>query len=168
MKKLLLVTLMSMSILFYGCSVINEIAPPPPDTPVPTERVIAPQETTTPTLGEPEFIDAAFCWESHIDDGEYNLVRFFPSGLLIDVFVQPFTSCNESWENTKGYLIEESLMNFNHGKYHLSKDQIRYTLSPPNSDEISGEITGTYTINMMLLRRVGAEDREYILISTGD
>ena len=168
MKKILLMILMITCILVSGCSVINEVAPPPPDTPEPTDSVSQPTNTPLPTLGEPEFIDAAYCWESHIDEGEYNLVRFFPSGLLIDVFVQPYTSCAEAWANTKEYLIEESLMNFNHGEYHLSENQIRYTLSPPNSEEVSGEILGTYTINSMLLNRVGSDERVYILITTGE
>ena len=165
MKKSPLMALILFCILAAGCSVI---APPPADTPIPTEAEVQPESTPLPTLGEPEYIDAAYCWESHIDEGEYNLVRFFPSGNLIDVFVQPYADCADAWANTKEYLVEESLMNFNHGEYHLSGDQIRYTLSPPNSEEVSGEITGTYTIDIMLLNRVGSDEREYILISTGE
>jgi len=168
MKKFPLLVLILFCMLVTGCSVINEVAPPPPDAQVPTESESEPINTPLPTLGEPEFIDAAYCWESHIDEAEYNLVRFFPSGLLIDVFVQPYSDCADAWANTKEYLFEESLMNFNHGEYHLSGDQIRYTLSPPNSEEVSGEIIGTYTINTMLLKRVGSEEREYILISSGE
>jgi len=168
MKKFPLLVLILFCMLVTGCSVINEVAPPPSDTPMPTEAESGPINTPLPTLGEPEFIDAAYCWESHIDEAEYNLVRFFPSGLLIDVFVQPYSDCADAWSNTKEYLVEESLMNFNHGEYHLSGDQIRYTLSPPNSEEVSGEIIGTYTINTMFLKRVGSEEREYILISSGE
>ena len=93
-------------VLVTGCSVIDEVAPPPADTPVPTEAENQPTNTPLPTLGEPEYIDAAYCWESHIDEGEYNLVRFFPSGSLIDVFVQPYSDCADAWANTREYLVE--------------------------------------------------------------
>jgi len=154
--------------LLAGCSMIENIAPAPPDTPVPTESIAEADPTVTPTLGEPEFINAVFCWESHIDEGEYNLVRFFPSGNLIDVFVQPYASCEEAWEKSSQYLTEESQMQFNHGTYHLSGDQIKYTLSPPNSNEVAGEITGSYGIDKLLLNRVGSDPREYILITIGE
>jgi hypothetical protein len=162
--------LLSLLFLFIltGCDLIESIAPAPEDTPVPTEKVIEPTATPEPTLGEPEYIDAAYCWESHIDEGEYNLVRFFPSGNLIDVFVQPYTSCAEAWEGTYEYLTEENLMAYNHGSYHLSGTWIVFTLSPPNSTEVSGEVKGTYGVNLMRLIRGGADERDYILIYTGE
>ncbi len=150
------------------CDIIEVIAPPPEETPIPSESVAQPSPTPEPTLGEPEYIDAVFCWESHIDEGELNLIRFFPSGNLIDVFVQPYASCEEAWEGTLDYLTEESLMTFNHGTYHLSGTWIVFTLLPPNSEEISGEVKGTYSIDIMRLMRGGADERDYIRIYSGD
>ncbi len=168
MRKILLIGLSSLLLFTSGCSVLESIAPPPEATPIPTEQAAQPTPEPTATLGEREYISSVYCWQSHIDDGEYNLVRFFPSGTLIDVFVQPYSSCEEAWEASQKYLVEESLAQFNHGEYHLSGDQIRYTLSPPNSNEISGTITGTYTGGAMHLIRVGSEEREYIRISLGE
>jgi hypothetical protein len=153
-------------LVLSACSVVEDIAPPPPDTPVPTAPAEAP--TPRPTLGEREFIDAVFCWESHIDEGEFNLIRFFPSGDLIDVYVQPYDSCESAWAATRDYLTEESLMRFNHGTYHLSGEWIAFTLSPANSSEVVGEVTGTYGVVTMRLARLGSEARDYILLEQGD
>jgi len=168
MKKFLLISLSILMLFISGCSTLESIVPPPEATSIPTEKEAQPTLAPTATLGEKEYISAVYCWQSHIDDGEYNLVRFFPSGSLIDVFVQPYASCEEAWEASQQYLVEESLAQFNHGEYHLSGDQIRYTLSPPNSNEISGTITGVYTGGAMTLIRVGSEEREYIRITTGE
>lgn len=166
-RTLILLSFLTLFIL-SGCDLIESIAPAPEDTPIPTEKAVEPTATPEPTLGEPEYIDAAYCWESHIDEGEYNLVRFFPSGNLIDVFVQPYSSCEEAWEGTYEYLTEENLMAYNHGTYHLSGTWIEFTLSPANSDEVSGEVKGTYEVNIMRLIRGGADERDYILIYTGE
>lgn len=168
MRRIVLICLSSLVLFLSGCNVMESIAPQPEATPIPTTSVALPTPEPTATLGEREYISAVYCWESHIDDGEYNLVRFFPSGWLIDVFVQPYASCEEAWEASKQYLNEESLAQFNHGEYYLSGDQIRYTLSPPNSEEISGTIAGTYTGGAMMLNRVGSETREYIRITSGE
>jgi hypothetical protein len=168
MKKFLLISLLVLMLFISGCSVLESVAPPPEATPIPTEKEVQPTSEPTAPLGEREYISAVYCWESHFDDGEFNLVRFFPSGWLIDVFLQPYASCEEAWEASKQYLVEESLSQFNHGEYHLSGDKIQYTLSPPNSNEISGTITGTYSVGAMTLNRVGSEEREYILITSGE
>jgi len=166
--RYLLIPSLLLLFILAGCDVLESIAPQPENTPVPSESVAQPPPTSEPTLGDLEYINAAYCWESHIDEGEYNLVRFFPSGNLIDVFVQPYASCEEAWEGTRNYLIEESLMNFSHGTYRLSGTWIEFTLSPPNSEEISGEVKGTYSVDTMHLIRGGANERDYILIYTGD
>jgi len=156
--------------LFFltGCSVIESIAPPPAATAIPTPKNADPTPTPEPTLGDPEYISAAFCWESHIDEGEYNLIRFFPSGNLIDIYAQPYTSCEDAWENTHDYLVEENLMQFNHGSYHLSGTWIVFNLAAPNSDKISGEVKGEYSVGTMKLYRVGSDPREYTLIYQGE
>lgn len=166
MKTCFLLVSISFCLLFL--SACDLIAPPPEDTPIPTQVRAEPTTKPSPTLGEPEYISAAYCWESHIDEAEYNLIRLFSSGNLIDVFVQPYSSCSEAWEATKDYLVEESLMQFNHGTYHLSGEQILFTLSPPNSEEIAGEVPGKYYGNVMMLRKGGAEEREYIQIYPGE
>jgi hypothetical protein len=169
MRKVMhILVFMLLVMMIAGCDLIDEIAPPPPATQVPTEKVDAPTETPRPTLGDREFIDAVYCWESHIDEGEYNLIRFFPSGKLINVFVQPYSDCLTAWEESKDYLTEDKLMIYNHGDYYLSGDWIEFTLSPPNSDEIAGEITGRYEGAAMHLLRQGAEEREYILLTPGE
>lgn len=151
-----------------ACSVVEDIAPPPAATAIPTAKNEAPTHTPEPTLGDPEYISAVFCWESHIDEGEYNLIRFFPSGNLIDIYAQPYASCEEAWEATRDYLVEESLMQFNHGSYHLSGAWIVFTLAAPNSDKVAGEVRGEYAVDTMLLYRVGADPRDYTRIYSGD
>jgi len=155
--------------LSAGCDVINGIAPPPDSTTAPTAAGEAAAPSPEPTLGDPEFIGAVYCWESHIDEGEFNLIRFFPSGNLIDIYAQPFASCEDAWNSLGEYLVEESLMQFNHGTYHLSGEWIVFNLAPPNSDQVAGEVRGEYAVQSMHLFRAGADEpREYILIYTGE
>lgn len=156
------------ALIISGCDAIAGIAPAPQGTAVPTESEILATGTAQPTLGEPEYIEAVYCWESHIDEGEYNLISFFASGNLIDVFVQPYTSCAEAWQGTKEYLGEEKLLWYSHGTYHLSGGFIRFSLSPAQSDKVVGEVTGTYSPEKMMLVRQGSEEREYIAVGIGD
>ena len=151
-----------------ACSVVENIAPLPAATEIPTPKNEDPTPTPEPTLGEPEYISAVYCWESHIDDGEYNLIRFFPSGNLIDIYAQPYESCEDAWAGTGKYLVEESLMQFNHGTYHLSGTWIVFNLAPPNSEEVAGQVKGEYSVDTMHLYRVGSDPRDYILLNTGD
>jgi hypothetical protein len=164
--RLLLLGLLAL--LVSGCNALADLAPPPPATEAPTPAVPTVPPTSRPTLGELVFMDAVYCRESHIDDGEFHLIRFFPSGQLIDVFVQPYGSCQEAWAATREYLVEESLMQFSHGAYQLSGEWIQFTLSPPNSSEVVGEVTGTYAGASLFLLRQGAEEREYIRLSLGE
>jgi hypothetical protein len=162
------ILLLILGTLLAGCSVIESIAPPPAATAIPTPANNEPTPTPEPTLGDPEYISAVYCWESHIDEGEYNLIRFFSSGKVIDIAAQPFTSCEEAWAGTRDYLNEEALMQFNHGTYHLSGTWIVFNLAPPNSDKISGEVKGEYAVDTMKLYRVGADPREYTIVYQGD
>ena len=84
--RLHLLFLLVIGVLITSCSIVENIAPPPAATEIPTPKNEDPTPTPEPTLGEPEYISAVYCWESHIDDGEYNLIRFFPSGNLIDIY----------------------------------------------------------------------------------
>ena len=166
--RLHLLFLLVIGVLITSCSIVENIAPPPAATEVPTPKNEDPTPTPEPTLGEPEYISAVYCWESHIDDGEYNLIRFFPSGNLIDIYAQPYTSCEDAWQGTGSYLVEESLKQFNHGTYHLSGTWIVFNLIPPNSEDVAGEVKGDYSVETMRLYRVGSDPRDYILLNTGD
>jgi len=160
-----------LAVLFIlsGCSILENIALPPDSTTPQTTAGEAAAPSPEPTLGDPEFIGAVYCWESHIDEGEFNLIRFFPSGNLIDIYAQPFASCEDAWNSLGEYLVEESLMQFNHGTYHLSGEWIVFNLAPPNSDQVAGEVRGEYAVQSMHLFRAGADEpREYILIYTGE
>jgi hypothetical protein len=147
-----------------GCDVLEGIAPSPEPTTVPTETITPPTETPEPTMGPPEFIDAAYCWESHIDEAEFNLIRFFPNGTLIDVFVQPYPDCQTAWEKTEKYLVPESLEQFSHGEYHLSGERIKFTLIPAYQEEVVGEVNGKYLVDKMLLIRQGSDEWEYKIV----
>jgi hypothetical protein len=152
------------ALVLSGCDVLRAVAPPPQSTVVPTTTYTPVMLTATPTFGPPEYIDTAFCWESHIDDNEFNLIRFFSNGKLIDVFVQPYQDCPDAWTKTESYLTLSSLEKFNHGEYHLSGDRIKLTLFKANSSEEIGEVYGTYMMDKMFLSRQGAEEWEYIRV----
>jgi hypothetical protein len=169
MKVRIILALVVLSLSFLSaCSIAENIAPPPAATEVPTPKNEGPTPTPEPTLGEPEYISAVYCWESHIDDGEYNLIRFFPSGNLIDIYAQPYKSCEDAWAGTGKYLVEENMTQFNHGTYHLSGTWIVFNLIPPNAEEVAGEVKGEYSVDTMRLYRVGSDPRDYILLNTGD
>jgi hypothetical protein len=163
-----LLLFVTLSALAAGCSAIEKIAPAPPATLVPTDTAVPSTPTPEPTFGPLEYIDAAYCWESHIDTGEFNLERFFPDGTVIDVFVQPYDNCQEAWDMTKEYLTVDSTNVFNHGEYMLSGEHIRFTLCKPGSDDVVGEVNGTYHGNTMLLLRQGAEEWEYVQVYGGN
>ncbi len=156
------------SLLISSCDLLKVIAPSPGSTPIPTPTSSLPTPTPEPTLGELEYIDAVYCYVSHIDDAEFNLIRFFPSGNLIDVFVQGYSSCDEAWQKSAAYLTEEKRMNFPHGEYQLSGEWIIYTLSAANSEEIAGEVKGEYHPDRMLLTRQGSEQMEYLFVNKGE
>lgn len=141
------------------------IAPPPPPTAVPTETPTpAPTPTATPTSGPREYIDAVFCWPSPIDEGSFNLLRFFADGVVLDASVAPFAGCAEAWSQMKQYLTIENTQTFNHGEYFLSGETIRFELAAARSNKIIGEVTGVYQEDKMILSKVGAENLEYTLV----
>jgi hypothetical protein len=169
MKKGIAIICMIISLsLISGCSLFDAAAPALEATPISTQTVALPTPTTEPTMGELEYIDAVYCWVSHIDDAEFNLIRFFPSGNLIDVFVQGYGSCEEAWQKSAAYLTEDKLMNFNHGEYQLSNEWIIFTLSAANSEEVVGEVKGDYSPERMLLTRQGSEQMEYLFVNMGE
>ena len=157
-------SLMITLLIITSCTQLPALAPPE-NTPQPSNTAKIPTNTPEPTLGQLEYIDAVYCWVSHIDEGEYNLIRFFPSGNLIDVFVQGYESCHEAWVATGSYLTEDKIMNFSHGQYQLSHEWITFTLSAINSNEVVGNVKGQYSPERMLLSRQGSEEREYLAIN---
>ncbi|MFZ5879074.1 MAG: hypothetical protein ACOY0R_06875 [Chloroflexota bacterium] len=167
MKKTSLVFLLVafLSLLAGGCDLVQAFAPPP--TSVPTPTTAAHTETPLPTLGAAEYLDAAYCTKSHIDDNEFSLIRFYPSGVVLDLMVQGYASCEEAWEKTAPYLGEDAINRFSHGEYQFSGSQIRFTLSPANSNQVVGTVTGRYHGEKMFLARQGADEWEYTLVFGG-
>lgn len=77
----------------------------------------------TPTPGPREYIDAVYCWQSNIDAGEFGLLRFFGSGLVLDVHVSPFTGCQAAWAQMQQYLTVANAQTFNHGEDNVHVNQ---------------------------------------------
>jgi hypothetical protein len=148
-------------LLLAGCG----LAPAPPPTPVPTDTPPPPPTATvTPTLGPREYIDAVYCWPSPIDQGSFNLLRFFSNGTVLDAGVAPFADCQAAWDQMKQYMTVENTLTFNHGEYYLSGEKIRFELAAARSDTVIGEVTGVYLGDKMILTKKGAEELEYVLV----
>ena len=143
-----------LALLLSACDVLAPAVIEPTSPPA----TAAPAPTATPTLGPREFIDAAYCWESHVDVGEFELLRFFDNGVVLDAFVQPFASCADAWKQAGVGLTLEKQKAVSHGEYYLSGETIRFTLAPPGSDEVAGEVTGTYAPERLVLKKQGVED----------
>ncbi|NPV87333.1 MAG: hypothetical protein HPY45_15145 [Anaerolineae bacterium] len=151
--------------LLSACDVMQLAAPPPEPTQPPTLTVPIPTLTPLPTLGAARALDAAFCWKSPIDEDEFNIVRFFPGGEVIDLFVQGYGSCQESWKAVAGYLSPATMSRYNHGTYQFDGKEVRFALAPPNSDQLMGTISGRMQEDgKLLLQRQGAETWEYTLV----
>lgn len=162
MKRLITLSLTSIlaSLVLLGCN----LAPPPPPTAVPTATPSPePTPTVTLTLGPREFINAVFCWESPIDEGEYNLLRFFGDGTVLDATVAPFGSCDEAWQQMASFMTADKADDFGHGEYFLSEGLIRFELAAPHSTTIVGEASGTIDGSHMSLTKGGAL-QEYELV----
>ena len=160
--KVLAVALIAL--IVAGC----DLAPPPPPTPVPTDTPTpAPTATVTPTLGPREFINGVFCWESPIDVGEFNLLRFFDDGTVLEATVAPFADCWEARRELEPYLTLENAQAVGHGEYFLSGDLIRFELAAAHTNQVVGEVTGIYEGDKMILTKGGAT-QEYIRVETGD
>jgi hypothetical protein len=52
----------------------------------------------------------------------YKLLRFFPSGVILEVTVKGQSSCQETWDYIAPYLFETATDTFNHGEYQLEGD----------------------------------------------
>src|SRR3972149_708671 len=128
------------SLILAACDALGAIAPTPPPTSPPTDTPTpASTLTPTPTLGPKEFVDAVYCWKSNIDSGSFGLIRFFGNGMVIDVSVAPFGSCDEAWSQMKQYLTLDAINTVNHGEYHLSGTTVRWSLAAANSSTIIGD-----------------------------
>ena len=164
-RLLLLTGVVLVSLILAACDALGAIAPtplptlPPTDTPTP-----APALTPTPTLGPKEFVDAVYCWKSNIDTGSFGLIRFFGNGMIIDVSVAPFGSCDEAWAQMKQYLTLDAVTTVNHGEYHLSGTTVRWALAAANTSTIIGEVNGTIEGSKLLIVKEGAE-LEYIQLN---
>jgi hypothetical protein len=161
MKKtfILFILLLILVCLATGCDTFQAIAPLPQATAIPTPTTAISTPTPLPTLGVLEPLDAAYCLEPATDshDPEYNLLRFFPSGVVLEVTVAGQNSCPETWNYIAPYLLETATDTFNHGEYQYSSSQLRFALAPANSDQMAGTVTGRIEGDEMILQRQGTE-----------
>ncbi len=171
MRKLCLLLLFAWAgWVISACDVLRSIVPLPEPTASPTPTAILPTPTPFPTLGQLEYIDAAYCLDPVInqiqDEDELNFLRFFPSGVVLDFNVANHGGCAGTWEYIAPYVEETATDIFSHGRYELSGSAIRFTLAPPGSDVISGTVMGRYEGETLILQKQGAE-MTYILIFVG-
>lgn len=157
-------TIIPFLLMLAGCG----LAPPPPPTAPPTDTPQpAPTATVTPTLGPREYLDGVFCWESPVDVGEFNLLRFFGNGTVLEATVAPFSDCQEAWRQMAQHMTVDAVQTFNHGEYFLSGDLIRFELAVARTNQVIGEVTGTYEVGKMTLTKGGATV-EYMRVETGN
>jgi hypothetical protein len=159
---------MALTALIAGCSGLQAIAPLPQATIPPTPTILLNTPTPLPTLGDLEYLDATYCLipETSNIDAEYNLLRFFPNGVVLEMTVQGYNNCQEAWEKTAPYLSATATDIFSHGEYQFSGSLIQFWLAPAGSNKAAGTVTGKYTEDKMALKRQGAE-MEYTLIFGG-
>ena len=140
------------------------LAPAPPPTAPPTATFTPePTATVTPTLGPREYIEDVYCWLSPVDDGEFNMLRFFGNGTVLDATVQPFSDCQDAWSTIQQHMVLENEQSYGHGQYYLSDDLIQFELAAPHSTTIVGEVKGILEGNRMILSKGGAT-QEYIRV----
>lgn len=167
MTKILCLAIV-VALLFFltGCDVLFGTVPSSDGE---SASVLASTGTPLPTLGELEPLDAAYCMESAPDahEKEYSVLRFFESGVVLQVTVEGRDSCEETWDYIKSYLKETATNTFSHGEYQYSKGQIRFSLAPPGSDEMAGEVTGRIEEDKMILQQQGTE-MIYVLVYGGN
>jgi hypothetical protein len=165
----LLLAMMFFILVFAGCSVLQEVAPLPDETANPTATTAIVTATPLPTLGELEPLDAAYCLESAPDahEKEFFVIRFFSSGVVMQVTVKGQSSCKETWEYIDPYLKESATDIYNHGEYEYSQGQVRFALAPAGSDEMAGEINGRIEDNQLILDQQGTE-KIYNLVYGGN
>lgn len=153
-------------LLSTGCSASQAIAPLPQATIVPSPTTILITPSPLPTLGKLEYLDAGYCLKEDTLDDELNLLRFFPSGVVLMVITQGQNSCQDAWTNLAPYLIEADQQKFSHGIYQFSGTTIQFSLAPAHSDLVAGVVTGSYQGESLLLQQQGVE-MEYILVYGG-
>jgi hypothetical protein len=159
-RRTIPILLLCAAIWIGGC----DLAPAPAPTTVPTITPSPePEATVTPTFGPLVYINRVYCWLSPVDDGEFNLLRFFDDGTVLDATVQPFTSCDEAWREMAAFMTLDRRMDFGHGVYEMSGDRILFELSAPNSTTIVGTATGEFKPGLLVLTKGGAI-QEYILV----
>ena len=151
--------------LVAGCDALTGTIPSSQETGTP---VPAATSTPVPTLGDLEPLDAAYCMESAPDahETEYSVLRFFPSGIVLQVTVKGQKSCEETWDYIKSYLKETATDTFSHGEYQYSDGQIQFALAPAGSDEMAGTVSGRIEDDELILQQQGTE-MVYILVYGG-
>lgn len=166
---LLVSALVVFAALFSGCSTLEEVFPMPDETADPTPTTAVGTATPLPTLGELEPLDAAYCLESPPDahELEFTVLRFFASGVVLQVNVKGQSSCSETWEYIAPYLKEGATDIYSHGEYQYSQGQIRFALAPAGSDEMAGEISGVIDGSELILDIQGTQ-KVYVLVYGGE
>ena len=156
------------AVLATGCGALRTIAPLPQPTALPTLTITINTPTPLPPMGTLEYLDAAYCLapETENIDAEYNILSFFPNGVVLEMTVQGYAGCQDSWDHVAPYLSDSATDTFSHGEYQLSSSLIQFWLAPAGSDEAAGIVTGRYEGDKMILQRQGAE-MEYILVYGG-
>ena len=154
-------------VLSTGCNAARVIAPLPQSTSVPSPTTLLFTPSPLPTLGDLEYLDAGYCLEDENPDDELNLLRFFPSGVVLMVITQGQKSCQDAWVSLAPYLIEADQQKFSHGIYQFSGTAIHFSLAPAYSDQVAGVVLGSYQGDRLLLLQQGVE-MEYMLVYRGE
>ncbi len=160
MRKLILLAVgLLLLFIFVGCDTIEEVFPMPDETANPTPTPRSETSTPLPTLGELTALDAAYCLQSDPDahELEFNIIRFFPSGVVMQVNIKGQKSCSEAWEYLEPFLIETATDIYSHGEYQHSEGEVRFALAPPGSDETSGEVTGRIEGDELIITLQGTQ-----------
>ena len=162
----LLVAVILIILLIAGCNVLQQIAPLPDSTfdPTPTKAVVTP--TPLPSLGELTALSAAYCLPPAPDahEVEFTFLRFFRSGVVLQVTVKGQKSCSEAWAYIDPFLKESATDTFNHGEYQHSEGEVRFALAAAGSDKMSGMLTGWIEDDQLIMQQQGTEmiyDRVY-------
>jgi hypothetical protein len=142
-----------------GCDALQAIVPLPQATIEPTATVVISTPTALPTLGNLEYLDATYCLipETSNLDAEYNLLRFFSNGVVLEMTVQGYSNCQEAWQKTAPYISATATDTFSHGEYQFSGSLIQFWLGPAGSNQAAGTVTGKYAGDTLILQRQGAE-----------
>jgi hypothetical protein len=167
-RLIFLATIPWLVMLAVGCNALKEIAPLPQATIEPTPTTLIDPPTPLPTLGALEYLDAAYCLapETVNIDAEFNLLRFYPNGVVLEMTVSGYGDCQEAWQKTSPYLSVTATDTFSHGEYQFSGSFIQFWLAPAGSNKAAGTVAGKYTGDKLLLQRQGTE-MDYSLVFGG-